>query len=83
MYAKVTPDVRPTGATEHVLPSGIAGPASTLAIVEDEDDTGGFFLFGLDAEGSVETDRWHEPVEAALDQAVWEYIGLAWADVSP
>jgi hypothetical protein len=81
-YAEVTPDVRPTNATQHILPTGIAGPAAALAIVDDKADTGGFFLFGLDAEGRVETDTWHESVEAALDQAAFEYVGLAWADVS-
>ena len=53
-YAAVTPDVRPTGSTEHVLPSGVAGPASTLVIWHDRDDTGGYFLFGLDADAQVE-----------------------------
>lgn len=78
----VTPDVRPTHATDHILPNGIAGPASALAVVEAEDDTGGVFLFGLDVEGSVETDTWHESVEEALDQASWEYVGLVWTDLS-
>ena len=53
-YAAVTPDVRPTGSTEHVLPSGVAGPASTLVIWHDRDDTGGYFLFGLDADAQVD-----------------------------
>jgi hypothetical protein len=80
-YARVTPDVRPTGATRHILPSGVAGPAAALAIVEDAEDTGGFFLFGLDATGSVETDTWHESLDDALDQAAFEYVGLTWTDL--
>lgn len=80
-YATVTQDVRPTGATRHTLPSGVRGHASALAIVEDA-DTRGFFLFGLDATGSVETDTWHESVEAALGQAASEYVGISWVDVS-
>ena len=81
-YAAVTPDVRPTGSTEHVLPSGVAGPASTLVIWHDRDDTGGYFLFGLDADAQVETDTWHLSVDEAVAQAGWEYEGLVWVDVS-
>jgi hypothetical protein len=81
-YAEVTRDVMPTGQTLHVLPTGLAGAASALAIVEDEEGTGGCYLCGLDAEGLIETDTWHESLEDALNQAAAEYVGLVWSDGS-
>ena len=42
---------------------------------------GGFFLVGLDATGSVETDTWHESLDDALDQAAFDYVGLTWTDL--
>ena len=81
-FAKVTRDMKPTGQTLHMLPTGFAGAASALAIVEDEEGTGGCYLYGLDAEGLIETDTWHESLEEALNQAAAEYVGLVWSDVS-
>jgi hypothetical protein len=82
MYASVTPDVRPTGRARHILPSGVTGSASALVIWHDRDDTGGYFLFGLDTDAQVETDTWHMSVDEAVAQADSEYSGLVWVEVS-
>lgn len=57
------------------------GAASALAVARYDDPSSGFYLFSLDEHGTVVTDTCHDSVEAALDQAALEYVGLTWTDV--
>jgi hypothetical protein len=52
------------------------GAASALAVARYDDPSSGFYLFSLDEHGTVVTDTCHDSVEAALDQAALEYVGL-------
>jgi len=80
-YASVTASVEPTGATRHTVGGVPMGPAAALAVVQyDNDDA--FYLFYLDGQGQVVTDTWHASVDAALDQAAFEYEGLRWQDAA-
>jgi hypothetical protein len=80
-YATVTASVEPTGAIRHTVGGVPMGPAAALAVVQyDNDDA--FYLFYLDGLGEVVTDTWHASVNAALDQAAFEYEGLRWHDAS-
>jgi hypothetical protein len=78
-YATVSSDVEPTGATRHVVAGIETEPAAALAIARYADDNG-FYLFYLDRAGNVVTDTLHESLEAAMDQAAFEYRGLNWIE---
>jgi hypothetical protein len=80
-YAWVTASVEPTGATRHTVDGTLTEAASALAVASYGDPPSGFYLFYLDENGTVMTDTLHDSVEAALDQAAFEYVGLSWADV--
>ena len=87
-YARVTETVRPTGNTRHLrgdvppiagepLGGMLIPPAKAIAIAEYPDENG-FYLFGLDDRGDVQSDTWHETIEDALAQADFEYDRLVW-----
>lgn len=90
-YAHVTDDVRATGNTRHLrgaLPvdgelvgGELIPPAKALAIARypGEDNV---YLFGLDENGQVQSDTWHETVEDGLAQADYEYEGLVWTTLT-
>jgi hypothetical protein len=81
-YAPVAESVESTGRTRHFKGS-LLGPASALAIARYEDSPeSGYYLFYLDDGGVVVTDTNHDSMEAALDQAAFEYAGLVWSDVA-
>ena len=75
--AKVTADVLPTGRTRHIRDGEAEGAFAQLAIARYPDGAG-YYLLCLDAEGAVVTDTYHDSVEAAVEQADYEFIGLAW-----
>jgi hypothetical protein len=80
-YARVTESVEPTGRTRH-FKGNLLRPAFSVAIARYEDaPDSGYYLFYLDEEGVVVTDTNHDSMEAALDQAAFEYAGLVWSDV--
>lgn len=81
-YAKVTETVTPTGATHHTVGGTLWGPAAALAIAHYP-DTEGYHLLYLADNGNVVTDTWHESIQAAFDQAAFEYEGLDWTAISP
>jgi hypothetical protein len=62
---------RVTGNTRHLVAGAEA--SSLIAWVELEPDDGGYFLLYLDASGQSLTDTWHETVEAAREQARFEF----------
>ena len=78
-YAAVTSEVEPTGATRHVVGGVETGPAAALAIARYASENG-VYLFYLDDAGNVVTDTFHDSLEVALDQAAFEYRGLAWIE---
>ena len=90
-YARVTHDVRATGNTRHLrggLPvdgelvgGELIPPARALAIGRYPDEHN-VYLFGLDENGQVQSDTWHETVEDALAQAAYEYEGLVWTTLT-
>ena len=80
-HAWVTGSVEPTGATRHTVNGTLMGAAFALAVARYDDPSSGFYLFYLDENGTVVTDTWHDSVEAALDQAGFEYVGLSWTDL--
>jgi hypothetical protein len=91
--AVVDENVRPTGATKHLLgaivggelvPGRPLGPFAALAIVRYS-DCEGYYLLYLDEVWDEVTDTWHETVEDAMRQAEWEYQGITekWVVVSP
>ncbi len=61
-----------TGKTQHYQKEQELPPASTLKIATYE-DTEGFYLLYLDANGNELTDTFHDTIEEAFSQAEWEY----------
>jgi len=78
-----------TGKTKHAtgtIVDDIPIPSNELPIpkcVEISEEDGAFYLFYLNAEGVCFADTWHETLEAAKDQAAFEF-GIApdeWTEV--
>ena len=68
---------RPTGRAVHIVFGRRAGPAAGLAICTfDQDRGGGFYLFSCNEDWEIESDTYHESLEAALAQAAREYEGI-------
>lgn len=63
---------RPTGRTRHYRDGSLLPPPVALRIARYPDDPG-FYLLYLDAGGEQQTDTWHETLEAARRQAVFEF----------
>lgn len=61
-----------TGRTHHYQGDEELPSASILKIAKYE-DSGGFYLLYFDANEKELTDTFHDTIEAALDQAAWEY----------
>ena len=68
-----------TGNTRHMYGSPlnpeqqVPVPAPAALAVVRYDDEGGFYLLYLDPQGRELTDTWHETLEAAKDQAEFEF----------
>ncbi len=67
---------RPTGNCRQIVAGVLQGPAAGLAICQDEGEAA-YYLFGCDSEWNSVTDTWHETLEAALEQAEFEYSGVS------
>jgi hypothetical protein len=80
-WAEVTGDVLPTGRTRHVVEGEERGSFVALAIARYP-EAEGVYLFYLDADGGVVTDTHHQSVDAAVEQADYEYIGLHWRSMA-
>jgi hypothetical protein len=74
-YSPVDGRHRPTGGCKQVIAGVLQGAAAGLAICQYGED--GFYLFGCDAEWKEVTDTWHQTVEDAMEQAEFEYEGVA------
>jgi hypothetical protein len=91
-YARLTEGFRPTGRTRHYLGAivvddgelegGTLIPAAAALAIAHYLTEDGYYLFGLDVRGDVQSDTWHETIEDALAQAEFEYEGLDWAEPS-
>jgi hypothetical protein len=66
---------RPTGNCRQIVAGEPQGPAAGLAICRYEGEKA-YYLFGCDAEWNTVTDTWHESLEAAVEQAEFEYEGV-------
>jgi hypothetical protein len=62
----------PTGKTRHYLGGTFAPVPCDLRIVKYANDQG-FYLFYCNGDGVELTDTYHETLEAAMDQADWEF----------
>ena len=62
----------PTGRTRHTFGGVNVGRASSLRIIQYDDDPG-FYLIHVDASGQEIADTYHETIEEAMTQAEWEY----------
>ena len=67
---------RPTGGCRQIVAGVLQGPADRLAICRYEGDEN-VYLFGCDAEWNSVTDTWHQTIEEAMNQAEFEYEGVA------
>ncbi len=63
---------RPTGRTRHYRDGALIQAPAALKIAKCLDSTG-YYLLYLDQTGSELTDTYHESLEAAVDQAEWEF----------
>lgn len=67
---------RPTENCRQIVASVLQGPAAGLAICQYDGETA-YYLFGCDSEWHTVTDTWYETLEDALEQAEFEYEGVA------
>ncbi len=79
------PQYRAQSQTRHYLPSDNANPYPPFVSLEiaQYDGSKDLYLFYITAEGET-TDTWHASVEAAMDQAQFEF-GVkpeGWVDVT-
>jgi hypothetical protein len=71
-FVKLGLQHRPTGKTRHYLGTAQVPPAAMLNIVKYPDDEG-FYLLHIDEDGNEIADTYHDSLEAAKQQANWEY----------
>ena len=64
--------IRATGKTVHYFGNDELPPPFSLEIAQYEDDNG-YYLFYLDKNGEVQTDTYHDSLQAAIEQAQWEF----------
>ena len=65
-----------TGGCRQIVAGQLLGPMAGLVICRQPED-GGFYLFGCDDDWSIACDTWHETLNDALQQAEFEYVGVA------
>ena len=73
-FSRVDERHRPTGKCTHIRYGDALGPAWGLAICAAGDD--GFYLFRCEDDWAPVTDTWHDSVQDAKAQAVFEYEGV-------
>lgn len=74
-YSPIDERHRHTGNCEQIVAGVLVEAAKGLAICQYEGDNS-YYLFGCDENWQSITDTWHETVEAAKDQADFEYEGV-------
>lgn len=65
-----------SGGTRHVKGSSVLQRPTSLEIVRDDS---GYFLYYLDEANRPQTDTWHDSLDAAFEQARFEF-GISPAD---
>jgi hypothetical protein len=74
-FVALTLEEKRTGNTKHIIAGDEHVEFNGLAICQyDGEDA--VYLFYCDSDWNVLTDTWHENVEAARDQASFEFEGL-------
>lgn len=70
---------RPTGKTRHEVSGSLIPTPAALAICRYESNPG-YYLFYCDSDWRVSTDTWHPSLDAARQQAEFEFegIGVTW-----
>lgn len=63
----------PKNTTQHYHGDRLLPPPAELRIVQFDGDPG-FYLLYIDAEGNEQTDTFHDTVDAAVDQAEFEFV---------
>jgi hypothetical protein len=74
LYTKIDERHRHTGNCKQIVAGILMGAASALAICRYEGEEN-YYLFGCDENWNTLTDTWHETLEAAIEQAEFEYEG--------
>ena len=69
----------PTGRTKHVIGSDVVGDFAALAIAKYDSDPG-YYLFYCDSAWKALTDTYHSTLEAAVEQANFEFDALDFVD---
>jgi len=69
---RLTSKHKPTGNTRHYHGTHPVPAPAVLRIVQYESDSG-FYLFYCDESGTAMIDTYHESIEAAMDQAEFEF----------
>jgi hypothetical protein len=65
-------DTKSTGKTVHYSGRNELPVPFSLEIIQYNDDAG-YYLFYLDKNGEVQTDTYHDSLQAAMEQAQWEF----------
>lgn len=65
------------------LPVVVFAAEHRKAICYDQEDTGGYFLFGCDEDWNTVTDSWHESLDLAVQQVDFEIPGARLMEPTP
>jgi len=76
LFAPIDERHRHTGNCRQIVAGALQGPNAGLAICQYDGEVG-FYLFGCNEGWSSVTDTWHQSIEEAMDQAEFEYEGVA------
>jgi hypothetical protein len=71
-HLSLTTQHEPTNRTVHVVEGRSMSTPAQLRVEQLEGDPG-FYLLYCTAEGAELSDTYHETIEAAFDQAAWEF----------
>jgi hypothetical protein len=71
----------PTGRTRHVVQGRDVTDFAALAIAQYDSDPG-FYLFYCDEAWNPITDTYHETMDAAIEQAEFEFGSVAFLDAA-
>ena len=75
-FSRIDDRHRHTGNTTQIVAGAVQGPANGMAICQYEGEDS-FYLFGCNENWEPITDTWHATIEAAKEQAEFEYEGIS------
>ena len=70
---RLNPSNEETGRTRHIKEDSVLPRPVSLEIAQEDS---GFFLYYLDEAGCLQTDTWHQSLDAAFEQAQFEFSVL-------